>query len=126
MKRVYFAIALLTVITIGCISCVLLETKNLQEMITFTEDIEQTFRNGDIQTTKAMTGQLQKEFPEKTRSFELFLHHSVLEDIAECIALLPLYLESDEKDDFLAQVNRCRLLLEKQLELEMPTWKNIL
>lgn len=125
MKRIYIALALLAVITVGCVAAIMMEQHHLQNMIALTEDMERCFRDGDTEQTSALAEKLVNEFPEKTRPFALFLHHSVLADIEECIVLLPLYLQSDEQDDFLAEVTRCRLLLKKQMELEKPNWENI-
>lgn len=125
MKRVYIAIVLLTVITIGCIAAIMVERRQLKDMIAMTQQMEQHFRDGETEEARTLAETLADEFSKRTRPFALFLHHSVLADIEECVILLPLYLESDERDDFLAEVSRCRLLLEKQLQLEMPSWENV-
>lgn len=125
MKRIYIALVLLAIITAGCLGAILLEKQQLEELIDETYTMEQAFRQGDIRTASQIADNLKQEFPKKARSFALFLHHNVLLEIEECLVLLPLYLQSEEQDDFLAEISRCRLLLEKQLERELPLWENI-
>ena len=125
MKRVYIAIILLLVIGVGCITAIVVEKQQLTEMINMTVHMEELVRNNEINEAREMANELTEQFPKRTKPFLLFLHHNVLTDIEECVVLLPLYLESDEKDHFLAEVSRCRLLLQKQLEMEVPSWENI-
>ena len=126
MKRVYLAIVLLTVVLIGCIVTIRAETVRLKELITLTEKMEACCREGDREQTLRLAQDLATQFPQKTRCFSLFLNHSVLTEIEECVIALPIHLESGNTEESLVEISRCRLLLQKQLEQELPTWENIL
>ncbi len=125
MKRVYIAIVLLVLIAAGCVTTILVEKQQLTEIIKMTDRMEELVRGNEIEKARQLAEEFSEQFPKRTRPFQLFLHHSVLNNIEECIILLPLYLESDEKDDFLAEISRCRLLLQKQLEMDIPSWENV-
>lgn len=125
MKRVLFAVFFLIAVVIGCITAFHLETKLIGEMITLTDRIETAYTDGNTQEALRLAKELEQQFPQKTDVFFLFLHHNVLTEIEETIVTLPAYLESGETHEFLAQLNRCRLLLQKQIEMETPSWQNI-
>ncbi len=125
MKRVLFAVVFLSAIIIGCIVAIRTESKQLREMIAMTYQMEENLKNGNTHEALRLARQLEQEFPQRTKTFHLFLHHNVLNEIEENIATLSAYLEGNDTHEFLAQVNRCRLLLQKQLEAELPTWRNI-
>ena len=126
MKRVLFAVFFLSAIGIGCLLAIHTESRHLQEMIGITYRMETEYKNGNSEEALRLAAELEREFPKKTQTFHLFLHHNVLNEIEENIVTLAAYLESGDGHEFLAQVNRCRLLLQKQLETEYPNWKNIL
>ena len=126
MKRVYVAVALLSVVIVGCVISIRLEEKHLTDMIETTKQMERCCEEGNTETAEKLANQLLSEFSEKTQTFALFLHHSVLKEIEESLIALPYHLRCGETDHFLSEAARCRLLLETQLETEKPTWENIL
>lgn len=125
MKRVLFAVFFLAAVIAGCIAAIHLETKLIGEMIDLTDRIEAAYTEGNTEETLQLAQELERQFPQKTKLFFLFLHHNVLTEIEEAIVTLPAYLKSGDSHEFLAQLNRCRLLLQKQIEMETPTWQNV-
>ena len=126
MKRVYVAIALLLAVAVGCIVSIWLENKHLTDMIKATEQMERYCLEDNVEQAERLALDLRDGFSKKTQTFALFLHHSVLQDIEESLAVLPYYLRCGEIDHFLTETARCRLLLQTQLKTELPTWENIL
>lgn len=125
MKRIYIALALLGIITVSCIVTLFLETHHLKSMITMTEEMEALCRSGDMEQAGECADKLYTEFSDRTRTFALFLRHNELREIEESVLLLPLYLELEDTEHFLAEVQRCRLFLQKQLEIDIPNLQNI-
>lgn len=126
MKRVYLAAAFLGLIVIGCLVTIRLESVRLQELIALTDEMKTHCEQGKTEETLKLAKELEKQFSEKTSAFFLFLHHNILTEIQKCVVSLPVYLENGKTDDFLAELARCQLMLQKQLELELPTLENIL
>ena len=125
MKRVLFAVFFLSIVIAGCITAIYWESKLIGEMITLTDRMEEQYNQGNEEEALRLSRQLETDFPKKTEIFYMFLHHNVLTELEETIVTLPAYLESGDTHEFLAQLNRCRLLLKKQIDMETPTWQNI-
>ena len=125
MKRIYIALSLLAVITVSCIGTLFLEKRQLQEMIDMTLTMETLCREGNKTEALKVADTLHQEFDGRTHTFALFLRHNELREIEESILLLPLYLAMEENDHFLAEVARCRLFLQKQMEMDIPSLQNI-
>lgn len=125
MKRIYIALVLLAVITASCVGTLILEKKQLQDMIDMTREMEHLCRQGDIGAAREAADTLKREFTGRTRTFALFLRHNELLEIEESVLLLPLYLELHEEEHFLAEAARCRLFLQKQMDMDMPSLQNI-
>ncbi len=126
MKRIYIALALLVVIAASCIATLSLEKRQLQSMINMTHTMEDACRRQDYTSALETATTLKRDFGERTKMFAMFLRHNELKEIEETVLLLPLYLELNEINHFLIDVSRCRLLLQKQLEIDLPILQNIL
>ena len=125
MKRIYIALALLVIIACSCVVTLRLEKRQLQTMIDMTYRMEEECRRGRYEEALHVALQLKGEFSERTKTFALFLRHNELNTIEETVLLLPLYLEQQDFSQFYIDVSRCRLLLQKQGEMDLPTAQNI-
>ena len=125
MKRIYIALALLIVIAGSCIGTLSLEKQQLHAMIDLTDRMESACRDKNYDRALEQARKLETEFDQRTKTFALFLRHNELNTIKETVLLLPLYLEQENYPEFFISVSRCRLLLQKQLEMDQPTLQNI-
>lgn len=125
MKRIYIALVLLAIIAASCVGTLLLEKKQLQAMIDLTNRMEDSCRKGNYDRALEEAITLKGEFDERTKTFALFLRHNELNAIKETVLLLPLHLEQENYPEFYLDVSRCRLLLQKQWEMDQPSLQNI-
>ncbi len=126
MKRVIVAVLLLLLVCIGCTVSIMLQHVVLEEFMTKTEQMEELFKRDDIAKAVDLAESFAKDYADKTRFFSLFLPHSMLTEVEKSVVSLPAILTNGEHKDFVAEVQRCRLLLRKMHDLEMPTLQNIL
>ncbi|MBQ7038152.1 MAG: DUF4363 family protein [Clostridia bacterium] len=126
MKRVLVAVVLLLLVCIGCAVSITLQHAVLEEFMTKTEQMEELFKRGDVAGAVAAAESFTADYTDKTRVFSLFLPHTMLTEVEKSVVSLPAILTHGEHKDFVAEVHRCRLLLQKMHDLEMPTLQNIL
>lgn len=126
MKRVIVAIVLLLLVCTGCIVSITLQHGVIEEFMDNTREMETRFTQGDTAGAVAVAETFAKEYADKTRYFSLFLPHTMLTEVEKSVVSLPAILTDGEHKDFVAEVRRCRLLLQKMHDLEIPTLQNIL
>lgn len=126
MKRVIVAVVLLLLVCIGCVVSITMQHAVIETFMDKTEQMETYFVNGDIEAALAVAEQFCTEYRDTTRFFSMFLPHSMLTEVEKSVVSLPSILKNGEHKDFVAEVHRCRLLLEKMHDLEIPTLQNIL
>lgn len=125
MKRIYIALVLLAVIGASCIATLSLEKHQLQAMIDLTNRIETSCREENYAQAMTDVETLKREFGNRTDTFALFLRHNELKTIEELVLVLPMYLEQRDLHPFYVDLARCRFLLQKQYEMDLPTLQNI-
>ncbi len=126
MKRVIVAVVLLLLVCVGCAVSIALQHAVLEEFLTKTEQMEALFKRDDIAGAVAIAETFTADYREKTRVFSMFLPHSMLTEVEKSVVSLPSILKDGEHKDFVAEVHRCRLLLQKMHDLEIPSLENIL
>lgn len=126
MKRIILAVLLLLLICIGCVVSILLQQGVIEEFTEKTEQMERLFKSGDIAGAVAAAEEFTADYSHKTRYFSLFLPHNMLTEVEKSVVSLPSILTHGEHKDFVAEVRRCRLLLRKMYDLEIPTLQNVL
>ncbi len=126
MKRVIFAVLLLLFICIGCIVSITMQHAVIEEFLTKTEQMEALFKQGDVAGATAVAEAFTADYRDKTRFFSMFLPHVMLTEVEKSVVSLPSILTHGEHKDFVAEVHRCRLLLQKMHDLEIPTLQNVL
>lgn len=124
MKRITVALSLLAIIGVLCGVTLSAQRRAVDDLLDDIDAIQQTFP-ADEKETLRQTRQLVEDFRTKTRFFPLFMHHSDLSKIEETAVMLPVMLETGEEEHFQAELARCRNMLEKLAELEIPTLENI-
>jgi hypothetical protein len=88
--------------------------------------METLFLNGHIPEAVAAAETFADNYSHTTRYLALLLPHSTLNELEKSVVSLPAILKTGEHKDFVAEVRRCRLLLENLQKLEIPTLQNIL
>lgn len=126
MKRVILAIVLLLSICVGCIVSISIQHEVIEDCIAKTEEMESLFKRGDVAGAIALTETFTKDYRHKTQYFSLFLPHDTLTEVERSVVGLTSILTHGEHKDFVAEVRRCRLLLQKMHDLEIPTLQNVL
>lgn len=124
MKRIVVAVTFLAII--GVLSSVTLSMQRtaVNELLDSIDVIQQTLP-ADEEEALRQTNRLVEDFHNKTRYFPLFMRHSDISKIEETAVILPVMLQTGEAEHFQAELARCRNMLEKLSELEIPTWENI-
>ena len=126
MKRVIVAVVLLLLVCAGCIVSISLQHDVIEEFMDSTQEMERRFTEGDTAGAVAVAKTFAEKYTDKTRYFSLFLPHDTLTEVEKSVISLPAILTNGEHKDLVAEVRRCRLLLQKMHDLEMPTLQNIL
>lgn len=126
MKRVILAVFILLFICVGCTVSITLQHRVIEEFMATTEEMEALFKRGDIAGAIAVAEAFTEDYRQKTQYFSLFLPHNTLTEVERSVVSLPSILTHGEHKDFVAEVHRCRLLLQKMHDLEVPTLQNVL
>ena len=125
MRRLIVAVVILIFVTVLSITTLNAQTKGIKELIEITDQMHETFDNNDIDKCLEMTRDFVDKFKKTTRFFPLFMRHSDVMKIEETVVMLPVFLETDESH-FVAELIRCKNMLENLAKLEKPSLENIL
>ncbi len=126
MKRVFVAAALLLLVCAGCITLLITEQHDFSSLLAQTERMEADYRQGNIDAAREEAEHFAKEVADTFQRFSWFLPHDRLLRIQEIAVGLPILLSGGEKQEFLTELHRCRLLLNALQRLEYPYLENIL
>ena len=125
MKRVIVAVLLLCGIVVACLLSLWMQNAVLDEFMARTREMEALFDDGHIALATEAAARFAEDYRKQTRIFALFLPHSMLTEVEKSVVSLPAILTHGEHKDFTAEVRRCRMLLEKMHDLEIPTLQNV-
>ena len=126
MKRILIALALLAAVAALCITCQITLTQQTRALIRQIDTIQTHYDAGDLPSSRAETTRYAEEAAHHTRWFPLFLRHAELISIEETATQLTAILEAGDDKRFPAELARCRRQLTCLLEMERPTWENLL
>lgn len=126
MKRLIISIVLLGLVAGLCTVSLHTQMSNTEDLLTMLDSMEETYKAKDIEACQKLSDEFPQVFADKTKTFSLFLYHSHLSTIKEVAVTLPVILSEKDNSHYLAELTRCRSLLQKLEELEQPTWDNIL
>ena len=102
------------------------EKRDLGYLITATEQIEEVLNAGDLAACEEKTKQFVEEFGTHTRVLPFFVRHADITHVEEVVVPLPYLLEEGDDSRFLAELMRCRTMLQRLEESDRITWENIL
>ncbi len=125
MKRVVAALVLLTAVVVGCVVSLQAGNREFDYLIGLAQTAEERYRAGDTEGALVTAQTLAEEYPKRTRYFALFLTHQALVELEKSTASLPLILQYGEPHDFTTEARRCRIMLERLWDQELPTPENI-
>ncbi len=125
MKRVIVAVLLLLLIIGGCVLSIHAQHAVIEEFLSETATMESLFTANDKAGALSAAERFVEEYTHQTRYFSLFLPHVMLTEVERCVVSLPAILSHGEHKDFVAELRRCRLLLQKLHDLEIPTLQNV-
>lgn len=125
MKRVIVAVLLLLLIVGGCVLSIYMQHAVIEQFLQDTVKMETMFLSNDLNGTLTLAEAFAAEYQQKTQYFSLFLPHTMLTDVEKSVVGLPAILAHGEHKDFVAELRRCRLLLQKLHDLEVPTLQNV-
>ena len=119
------AVVLLLIIGVGCAVSLWIQYKLTDELLAETERLETLFKEGDIIGVTAASDAFVIACQRASRKLALFLPHTMLSEMEQSAVNLPAILRYGEPTDYVKEVHRCRLALQKVQELERPTLQNI-
>lgn len=125
MKRVILAVVLLLIIGGGCAVTLWMQTVTTTELIAETERLETLFKQEDTVGAIAASEAFVVACQKACRRFSIFLPHAMLTEVEQSAVNLPAILRYGEPTDYVKEVHRCRLALQKVKELDRPTLQNI-
>ncbi len=126
MKRLFIALATLLAVAGLCVVMLVVEKRDLGYLITATEQIEEVLNAGDLAACEEKTKQFVEEFGTHTRVLPFFVRHADITHVEEVVVPLPYLLEEGDDSRFLAELMRCRTMLQRLEESDRITWENIL
>ena len=126
MKRLVVSIALLVIVGSLCGVSLHGQQKNTHALIDTLDRMEQASQTGDRQRCRQLSENFPADFERRTRWFSLFLPHNYLSSVQEVAVTLPVILQGEDSAHFPIELARCRLLLQRLEQLEVPSMENIL
>lgn len=126
MKRLIVSVALLAVVSTLCGMSLHGQQKNTHALIDTLDRMEQAYKADDLQCCQRLANDFPADFQRRTRWFSMFLPHSYLSSIQEVAVTLPVILQGEDSAHFPIELARCRLLLQRLEQLEVPSLDNIL
>ena len=126
MKRLIISVVLLGLVGSLCAWSLYTQKTGTEELLEMLDDMEQTYKEKDYKHCQQLSDEFPIAYNKKAKAFSLFLHHSYLSSAKEVAVTLPVILREKDYAHYLTELSRCRSLLEKLEELELPTWNNVL
>jgi len=120
------AAALLVLAAGLCTVCILGMKAQTSLMTDELDRIEQVYDAGDTAGAGQLADHFSADVKTGTALFPLFLRHSDIIVIEESSALLPVWLRDGDAARFKAELQRCRMQIQRLHDAETPNLKNIL
>ncbi len=124
MTRIWTATMLLIGVVGVCFGGLFYQQRQVRALTAELEELEAAY-HATGSTAAAAAEDFAADFRRRTRLFPLFMSHEALAASEECAALLPVRLAAGGRDEGLAELKRCRVLLDQLAALERPTPENI-
>lgn len=111
MTRIWTAALLLIGVAGVCFGGLFYQQRQVRALTAELEGLEAAYRAAGTAATTAAED-FAADFRRRTRLFPLFMSHEDLAASGECAALLPVRLAAGERGEGLAELKRCRVLLD--------------
>lgn len=126
MRRLWVALILFATVTGLCTFSVVYQRRQIDALLSGLERLETVYGQGDLAESRRLAADLQTDYHRRTALFPCFISHDDLADSQGTVATLPAALEEDNPEEFLLETARLRAQLEWLLEVDSPTWENVL
>ncbi len=118
-----YIICLITIVLVG--TGFYINTDSAQKVRELIEESVQ-YSTNDNQASKSKMKEAMKLWNDRAQFMLLFMPHGRVDQIDETLNIAQTYIESDNKEMFLAECKRADILLQNLNNLEYPTINNIM
>lgn len=126
MKRLWIALILFALVGGLCTFSVIYQRRQIDALLTELDRLETVYEQGNTVESHRLATDLQMAYHRRTALFPCFISHDDLANSQETVATLPASLKEDNPEEFLLETARLRAQLEWLLEVDSPTWENVL
>ena len=129
MKKVFWAAVLAAFSVIFCVLLMFYVINVSEKAMESVKNIQQDFSTSNFKSASKKADDLTDFWEENQNALSIIVHHEMLEEIEESIALIKTSINTseDSKDDnFWIESNRATIHLKNLREVEIPNLGNIL
>lgn len=129
MKKVLWAGILAVFSVISCIFFMFYIINVSDKTVDSIKSIQQDFSTSNFKSAHKKAEELNDYWEENQHILSIMVHHEMLEEIEQCIALIKTSIDISQEpknDNFWIESNKATIYLENLREVEIPTLGNIL
>ena len=126
MKRIYIALALLAAVAALCVGAHLYLHAQADRMLTALDDIEETYRKGDVASAQAQAQDFAAAYRRVSDWVSCYVAHGELRESRETAALLPTLVANNDRNGLYMEIARLRAQLEYIRQVDDAILRNIL
>ena len=118
MKRLYFAIGVVVIITAIILSGTLTVKNADKDMKKMFSSLQECVKNNDFDKAEKICDKAEKKWVEYEKSLSFFVNHAEVCDIGVCISAIKPLIKNRQKGDVLSELNKAETLLTHLANLE--------
>lgn len=126
MKRVIVAIVLLLTVAVGTTLTLSAQRRTLSSLADLAGTAESRYVAGDVDGALRAVDKLNADYARNRQWLTMLFSHTPLGEAEKSVVSLPMILRTGEPRDFAAEARRCRLLLNRLWQQELPLLENVL
>lgn len=129
MKKVFWAAILAAFSIISCVLLMFYVINVSDKAMQSVKNIQQDFSASNFTSASKKADDLNNFWEENQNIMSIIVHHEMLEEIEESIALIKTSIDTSENsknDNFWMESNKATIYLKNLREVEIPTLGNIL
>ena len=126
MKRVWIACAVLAALFLLCGGGLLATERSTKDLEGQLNEVQRLADEDKIEEAIEMSRQIEENWHSAHEFLSTFIEHSRLEQIDQSMAVLTVWLEQDNVQEFMTECRRALSQLIHLKDTEIPTWGNIL
>ncbi len=126
MRRIWIALALLSVVAGLCAFSVVLQDTQIDALLKELDALEQAYGAGNLEESRRLAADLAAQYERRTAMFPCFISHDDMAESQATVATLAASLEEDNPEEFKIETARLRAQLNWLLMVDKPVWQNIL